>query len=71
MKGTFEPDGPLWEHVNGMSSPTYTCAFCHRRFRADTLHGLSAGLAGHPRSCMGVRMRHLSGWGHDRSLNDS
>ena len=23
MKGTFEPDGPLWE------------AFCHRGFRAD------------------------------------
>ena len=23
MKGTFEPDGPLWEHVNGMSYPTY------------------------------------------------
>ena len=23
MKRTFEPDGPLWEHVNGMSYPTY------------------------------------------------
>jgi hypothetical protein len=35
MKRTFEPDGPLWEHVNGMSYPTYICAFCHRGFRAD------------------------------------
>ena len=34
MKSTFEPDGPLWEHVNGMSYPTYICAFCHRGFRA-------------------------------------
>ena len=35
MKGSFEPDGPLLEHVNGMSYPTYTCAFCHRGFKAD------------------------------------
>src|SRR6266566_2584429 len=35
MKGTVEHDGPLWEHVNRMSYPTYTCAFCHRGFKAD------------------------------------
>jgi hypothetical protein len=35
MNGTFEPDGPLREHVNGISYPTYTCAFCHSGFKAD------------------------------------
>jgi hypothetical protein len=34
MKGTFEPDGRCGNPSNGMSYPTYTCAFCHRGFRA-------------------------------------
>jgi len=25
---TFDPEGPLWETVNGVRYPTWTCAFC-------------------------------------------
>ena len=43
MKGTFEPDGPLWEHVNGMSYPTYIASSS-----IDGKDGM-AGIFGHSR----------------------
>jgi hypothetical protein len=35
MKGRFDPEGPLWETVNGQRYPLSNCAFCFGGFQED------------------------------------
>jgi hypothetical protein len=35
MKGRFDPEGPLWETVNGVRYALHNCAFCFGGFEED------------------------------------
>jgi hypothetical protein len=35
IKGVFEPDGPLYEVVNGVRYALYNCAFCDGGYLQD------------------------------------
>ena len=37
---TFDPEGPLWETVNGVRYPTWTCAFCGGGFEVAGGHAV-------------------------------
>jgi hypothetical protein len=37
IKGTFEPDGPLYEVINGRRYAIYNCAFCDGGYEQDEM----------------------------------